>query len=134
MHCAWLARVARTCHQADLNKVSHVPEAHDLISKMVASDPAKRPKTRVVLEHPLFQSDEARLSFLQVCVFLAQLRLVRTSLPSPPSLFFSLTHFLKSGWCPPALSVREQDPTMACVCELVGACSISVVCAAPTGL
>ena len=123
-----------TARFLNTNTILTCEMAHDLISKMVASDPAKRPKTRVVLEHPLFQSDEARLSFLQVCVFLAQLRLVRTSLPSPPSLFFSLTHFLKSGWCPPALSVREQDPTMACVCELVGACSISVVCAAPTGL
>jgi serine/threonine protein kinase len=52
--------------QSDLSRLTHLPEAHDLISKMVAHEPAKRPKTRAVLEHPLFQSDEARLSFLQV--------------------------------------------------------------------
>jgi serine/threonine-protein kinase/endoribonuclease IRE1 len=50
----------------DLEKVSHLPDAFDLIARMIHRQPAERPKARHVLEHPFFWSDEKRLAFLQV--------------------------------------------------------------------
>jgi serine/threonine-protein kinase/endoribonuclease IRE1 len=50
----------------DLEKVSHLPDVFDLISRMIHRQPAERPKARQVLEHPFFWSDDKRLAFLQV--------------------------------------------------------------------
>jgi serine/threonine protein kinase len=53
---------------ADLSRVSHIPEVHDFVTKAIRRDPSLRPKSRVLLEHPLFTTDDARLAFLQVSV------------------------------------------------------------------
>lgn len=48
----------------DLFHVEHVPEATDLISKLLQRDPHKRPQMSTVRVHPLFWSSDIRLKFL----------------------------------------------------------------------
>ncbi|KAF3440889.1 hypothetical protein FNV43_RR19175 [Rhamnella rubrinervis] len=51
--------------QMDIFLVEHIPEAVDLISRLLNTDPDLRPKSLEVLQHPLFWSSETRLSFLR---------------------------------------------------------------------
>jgi serine/threonine protein kinase len=50
---------------AQLSRLQHTPEAHALISSMLATNPALRPSASLILEHPFFWDDEKRLNFLQ---------------------------------------------------------------------
>ncbi|PRQ47185.1 putative protein kinase IRE1 family [Rosa chinensis] len=52
-------------NQMDLFLVEYIPEALDLISRLLNRDPELRPKAVEVLHHPLFWSSELRLSFLR---------------------------------------------------------------------
>ncbi|PON82755.1 Serine/threonine protein kinase [Trema orientale] len=52
-------------NQMDLFLVEYMPEAVDLISRLLNPDPELRPKALEVLHHPLFWSSEMRLSFLR---------------------------------------------------------------------
>ncbi|XP_062143490.1 serine/threonine-protein kinase/endoribonuclease IRE1a-like isoform X2 [Alnus glutinosa] len=52
-------------NQMDLFLVEHIPEALDLISRLLNPDPELRPKASAVLHHPLFWSSEMRLTFLR---------------------------------------------------------------------
>ncbi|KAM1047491.1 hypothetical protein ACFX2C_026842 [Malus domestica] len=52
-------------NQMDLFLVEHIPEAVDLISRLLNPDPEIRPKVSEVLLHPLFWNSETRLSFLR---------------------------------------------------------------------
>ncbi|KAM2099461.1 hypothetical protein FF1_026761 [Malus domestica] len=51
-------------NEMDLLLVEHIPEAVDLISRLLNPDPEIRPKASEVLLHPLFWNSETRLSFL----------------------------------------------------------------------
>lgn len=48
----------------DLFRVEHVPEAMDLIPKLLHHDPKKRPNVNAVRVHPLFWRCDVRLKFL----------------------------------------------------------------------
>ncbi|XP_021804582.1 serine/threonine-protein kinase/endoribonuclease IRE1a-like [Prunus avium] len=52
-------------NKVDLFLVEYIPEAVDLISRLLNRDPEWRPKALEVLLHPLFWSSEMRLSFLR---------------------------------------------------------------------
>ncbi|XP_010548202.1 PREDICTED: serine/threonine-protein kinase/endoribonuclease IRE1a [Tarenaya hassleriana] len=52
-------------NRVDLFLVDHVPEALDLISRLLNPDPELRPNSNDVLLHPLFWNSEMRLSFLR---------------------------------------------------------------------
>lgn len=52
-------------NQMDLFLVECIPEAVDLISRLLNPNPDLRPRASEVLQHPLFWSSEARLSFLR---------------------------------------------------------------------
>ncbi|XP_059440218.1 serine/threonine-protein kinase/endoribonuclease IRE1a-like isoform X2 [Corylus avellana] len=52
-------------NQMDLFLVEHIPEALDLIYRLLNPDPELRPKASEVLHHPLFWSSEMRLAFLR---------------------------------------------------------------------
>ncbi|KAI4314664.1 hypothetical protein L6164_027552 [Bauhinia variegata] len=52
-------------NQKDLFLVEFLPEAEDLISRLLEPDPDQRPKASEVLQHPFFWSSEMRLSFLR---------------------------------------------------------------------
>ncbi|XP_050388063.1 serine/threonine-protein kinase/endoribonuclease IRE1a-like [Argentina anserina] len=52
-------------NQMDLFSVEYLPEALDLISRLLNRDPELRPKALEVLHHPLFWSSETRVSFLR---------------------------------------------------------------------
>ncbi|KAI5319919.1 hypothetical protein L3X38_039627 [Prunus dulcis] len=52
-------------NKVDLFLVEYIPEAVDLISRLLNRDPELRPKALEVLHHPLFWSSEMRLSFLR---------------------------------------------------------------------
>ncbi|KAI4327859.1 hypothetical protein L6164_020271 [Bauhinia variegata] len=52
-------------NQMDLFLVDFLPEAEDLISRLLDPDPDLRPKASEVLQHPFFWSSEKRLSFLR---------------------------------------------------------------------
>ncbi|OVA00646.1 Protein kinase domain [Macleaya cordata] len=52
-------------NHVDLFMVEHIPEAVDLLSHLLDSDPELRPKALDVLQHPLFWNSETRLSFLR---------------------------------------------------------------------
>ncbi|OMO71914.1 hypothetical protein COLO4_27942 [Corchorus olitorius] len=47
----------------NLSQVDHIPEASDLISRLLEPKPDSRPKALEVLNHPLFWDSETRLSF-----------------------------------------------------------------------
>ncbi|KAL8143442.1 hypothetical protein V2J09_016474 [Rumex salicifolius] len=49
----------------NLYLVDHIPEAVDLLSRLLDSDPKMRPTAHQVLNHPLFWESELRLSFLR---------------------------------------------------------------------
>ncbi|XP_030530856.1 serine/threonine-protein kinase/endoribonuclease IRE1a-like [Rhodamnia argentea] len=49
----------------DLSSVEFIPEAHDLILRLLNADPKLRPQASKVLDHPFFWSSEKRLSFLR---------------------------------------------------------------------
>ncbi|CAA0807032.1 Serine/threonine-protein kinase/endoribonuclease IRE1b [Striga hermonthica] len=49
----------------DLFLIDHIPEATDLISRLLDPDPYLRPKATEVMQHPLFWDPEKRLSFLR---------------------------------------------------------------------
>lgn len=51
--------------QKDLFLIDHIPEATDLISRLLDPTPNLRPKASEVMHHPLFWSSETRLSFLR---------------------------------------------------------------------
>ncbi|XP_056174860.1 disease resistance protein L6-like [Syzygium oleosum] len=52
-------------NQMDLSSVKFIPEAHDLLSRLLNEDPNLRPKASEVLHHPFFWSSEVRLSFFR---------------------------------------------------------------------
>ncbi|GMI86300.1 ARABIDOPSIS THALIANA INOSITOL REQUIRING 1-2, INOSITOL REQUIRING 1-2 [Hibiscus trionum] len=52
-------------NQVNLFLVEHIPEAVDLISRLLNPEPEMRPNALEVLRHPLFWSCEMKLSFLQ---------------------------------------------------------------------
>ncbi|KAL1315941.1 serine/threonine-protein kinase/endoribonuclease IRE1a-like isoform X2 [Arachis hypogaea] len=52
-------------NRKDLFLIESIPEAEDLISRLLNPDPNLRPKAIEVLHHPLFWSSEMRLSFLR---------------------------------------------------------------------
>lgn len=52
-------------NQKDLFLVEYIPEAEDLISRLLNPDPELRPKALEVLHHPMFWNSELRLSFLR---------------------------------------------------------------------
>ncbi|KAK7250757.1 hypothetical protein RIF29_33413 [Crotalaria pallida] len=52
-------------NKKDLFLVEFIPEAEDLISRLLNPDPDLRPKAIEVLHHPFFWSSEMRLSFLR---------------------------------------------------------------------
>ncbi|KAK8996216.1 hypothetical protein V6N11_076462 [Hibiscus sabdariffa] len=52
-------------NQVNLFLVEHIPEAVDLISRLLNPEPELRPNALEVLRHPLFWSCEMKLSFLQ---------------------------------------------------------------------
>ncbi|XP_004287715.1 PREDICTED: uncharacterized protein LOC101295745 [Fragaria vesca subsp. vesca] len=52
-------------NQMDLFLVEYIPEALELISRLLNRDPELRPKALEVLHHPLLWSSETRLSFLR---------------------------------------------------------------------
>ncbi|KDP43783.1 hypothetical protein JCGZ_22410 [Jatropha curcas] len=52
-------------NKKDLSLVEYIPEAEDLISRLLNPDPELRPKALEVLHHPMFWSSEKRLSFLR---------------------------------------------------------------------
>lgn len=54
-----------TKNQVDLFLLECIPEAEDLISRLLNPDPQLRPCALEVLHHPLFWSSEMRLSFLR---------------------------------------------------------------------
>ncbi|KAL3655153.1 hypothetical protein CASFOL_000939 [Castilleja foliolosa] len=49
----------------DLFLIDHIPEATDLISRLLDPNPDLRPKSIEVMQHPLFWNSEKRLSFLR---------------------------------------------------------------------
>ncbi|KAK6138818.1 hypothetical protein DH2020_027439 [Rehmannia glutinosa] len=49
----------------DLFLIDHIPEATDLISRLLDPNPDLRPKAIEVMHHPLFWNSEKRLSFLR---------------------------------------------------------------------
>ncbi|KAI3831315.1 hypothetical protein MKX03_034101 [Papaver bracteatum] len=52
-------------NRMDLFMVEHIPEAVDLLSRLLDSDPEVRPKALDVLHHPFFWNSETRLAFLR---------------------------------------------------------------------
>lgn len=50
----------------DLSLLRNHPDAVDLISRMIDSDPAKRPSAAQILAHPFFWNDTMRLDFLNL--------------------------------------------------------------------
>ncbi|CAA3005849.1 serine/threonine-protein kinase/endoribonuclease IRE1b-like isoform X2 [Olea europaea var. sylvestris] len=52
-------------NQKDLFLIEHIPEATDLISRLLDPNPDLRPKSVEVMQHPLFWNSEMRLSFLR---------------------------------------------------------------------
>lgn len=52
-------------NKMDLFLLEDIPEAIDLISRLLNPDPELRPKALEVLHHPLFWNSETRLSFLR---------------------------------------------------------------------
>ncbi|MCL7022801.1 hypothetical protein MKW94_030655 [Papaver nudicaule] len=58
-----IANIAKNC--VDLFMVEHIPEAVDLLSHLLDSDPEARPKALDVLHHPFFWNSEIRLAFLR---------------------------------------------------------------------
>ncbi|KAJ4897073.1 Serine/threonine-protein kinase/endoribonuclease IRE1a [Raphanus sativus] len=52
-------------NKVDLFLVEHVPEASDLISRLLNPNPDLRPSATEVLLHPMFWNSEMRLSFLR---------------------------------------------------------------------
>ncbi|KAF4377676.1 hypothetical protein G4B88_006956 [Cannabis sativa] len=52
-------------NKMDLILVESMPEAFDLISRLLSANPELRPKASEVLHHPLFWNSEKRLSFLR---------------------------------------------------------------------
>ncbi|XP_022740110.1 serine/threonine-protein kinase/endoribonuclease IRE1a isoform X2 [Durio zibethinus] len=52
-------------NRVNLFPVEHIPEAVDLISRLLKPEPELRPNALEVLHHPLFWSCEMRLSFLR---------------------------------------------------------------------
>ncbi|OMO83388.1 hypothetical protein COLO4_22561 [Corchorus olitorius] len=52
-------------NQVNLFLVEHIPEAVDLISRLLNPEPELRPNAMEVLQHPLFWNCEMRLSFLR---------------------------------------------------------------------
>ncbi|XP_043709124.1 serine/threonine-protein kinase/endoribonuclease IRE1a-like [Telopea speciosissima] len=52
-------------NKMDLFLVEHIPEATDLLFRLLDPDPSLRLKAMEVLHHPLFWSSEKRLSFLR---------------------------------------------------------------------
>ncbi|XP_011011183.1 PREDICTED: serine/threonine-protein kinase/endoribonuclease IRE1a [Populus euphratica] len=52
-------------NRKDLFLVEYIPEAEDLISRLLNPDPELRPKALEVLHHPMFWNSELRLSFLR---------------------------------------------------------------------
>ncbi|CAK7355575.1 unnamed protein product [Dovyalis caffra] len=52
-------------NQKDLFLVEYIPEAEDLISRLLNPDPELRPKALEVLHHPMLWNSELRLSFLR---------------------------------------------------------------------
>ncbi|CAH1435279.1 unnamed protein product [Lactuca virosa] len=48
----------------NLSLVENIPEAYDLISRLLHPDPESRPKAGEVYNHPLFWDPETRISFL----------------------------------------------------------------------
>ncbi|KAL5706089.1 non-specific serine/threonine protein kinase [Ranunculus cassubicifolius] len=52
-------------NRVDLFLVDHIPEALDIISRLLDPEPESRPAARDMLSHPLFWSSETRLSFLR---------------------------------------------------------------------
>lgn len=58
------ANLLRRRGQPDLSRVAHLPEAHDLLSRMLHPDPARRPSAAEAADHPFFWPDERRLALL----------------------------------------------------------------------
>ncbi|KAK8955682.1 Serine/threonine-protein kinase/endoribonuclease IRE1a [Platanthera guangdongensis] len=52
-------------NRVDLFLVDHIPEAVDLLMKLLNSEPKLRPNAVQVLHHPLFWSSDMRLTFLR---------------------------------------------------------------------
>lgn len=48
----------------NLRAIAHLPEATDLVSRLISSDPSRRPSSAQVLLHPFWWSREKRLLFL----------------------------------------------------------------------
>ena len=50
--------------QPSLHAIAHLPEAVDLVRRLISADPAQRPSTAEVMLHPFWWSREKRLLFL----------------------------------------------------------------------
>lgn len=55
--------------------------ARELIEKMIAMDPQKRPSAKHVLKHPFFWSLEKQLQFFQVEMFVFFIKNIHLTLP-----------------------------------------------------
>ena len=61
----WYEREANIMQgKADLSRISHMPDAIDLLQRMLEKDPANRPSATQVSNHPFFWFSQTRLSFL----------------------------------------------------------------------
>lgn len=61
-----LEREANVVRQrSDISKVTHLPEAWDLIHRMIARAPGARPNCQQVLSHPYFWPAQKQVAFLQ---------------------------------------------------------------------
>ncbi len=61
----WYEREANIMQgKADLSRISHMPDAIDLLQRMLEKDPTNRPSAIQVSNHPFFWFSQTRLSFL----------------------------------------------------------------------
>ena len=71
------ANLLRRKGQPALGRMVHLPEAHDLLTAMLAPHPSQRPTSALVAEHPFFWRDDERLALL--CELSDRLELEATS-------------------------------------------------------
>lgn len=65
----WAGDVTWHVYRPPLSSAVEDVIARELIEKMIATDPQKRPSAKHVLKHPFFWSLEKQLQFFQVEMF-----------------------------------------------------------------